>query len=40
MNRAFRGHDPGLNQLKSDPRLASLHSDARYTSLLARMRLN
>ena len=40
LENAYRGHDPGLNQIKSDPRLQSLRSDPRYTALLARMHLN
>jgi TolB-like protein/DNA-binding winged helix-turn-helix (wHTH) protein/Flp pilus assembly protein TadD len=40
LERAYRDHDPGLNQLKSDPLLAGIRNDQRYDSLLRRMRLN
>ena len=40
LDRAYRDHDPGLNQIKSDPLLAPLRSDPRYRSLVKRMRLS
>ncbi|HET7107485.1 MAG TPA: winged helix-turn-helix domain-containing protein [Candidatus Acidoferrum sp.] len=39
LERAYREHDPGLNQIKSDPLLTPLRSEERYKSLLKRMRL-
>ena len=40
LERAYRDHDPGLNQIKSDPLLAPLRSDSRYQSLVKRMHLS
>jgi tetratricopeptide (TPR) repeat protein len=40
LERAYRDHDPGLNQIVSDPLLAPLRSDPRYRSLVKRIGLS
>jgi TolB-like protein len=39
LDRAYRGRDPGILALKTDPLLRNLHSDPRFHALVNRMRL-
>lgn len=39
LERAYRQHDAGLIQIKSDPILANAHKDPRFNALLKKMRL-
>lgn len=39
LDRAYRGHDPGMLALKTDPLLRNLHGDPRFHALVNRMRL-
>jgi serine/threonine-protein kinase len=39
LDRAYREHDIGMLDLKTDPLLRSLHGDPRFQALLSRMRL-
>jgi TolB-like protein len=39
LDRAYRAHDVGMLDLKTDPLLRSLHGDPRFRALLSRMRL-
>jgi adenylate cyclase len=39
LDRAYREHDTGMLDLKTDPLLRSLHSDPRFQALLIRMKL-
>ncbi|MGB6604770.1 MAG: protein kinase [Steroidobacteraceae bacterium] len=40
LDRAYRAHDYGMLDLKTDPLLRNLHRDPRFQELLHRMRLN
>ena len=39
LQQAFRSHDPGLTEIKTDPLLKTLRSDPRYKALLNKMGL-